>query len=581
MILRKIQRRKAIKPNGNLSAYSDKLQQILLSRGIESEEALDYSLSGLLSPSGLKNMGAASEHLFSAIRNEKSILIIGDFDADGATSTVVMMNSLRLLGAKNVSFLVPDRFTFGYGLSVKLVEHAAKSKPGLIVTVDNGIANIDGVKRANELNIPVIITDHHLAAEQLPQALSIVNPNQPGDEFASKHMAGVGVAFYLMLALRSLMRSEGWFESQSIDEPNLAGLLDIVALGTVADVVILDKNNRILVEQGLKRIRSGLACYGIKALLSVARRDYKKCQSSDLGFSVAPRLNASGRLENMSIGILCLMSESLAEAEQYAEQLDRLNRERKNIEQDMLVQANSDIKSYFEHHTLPAGEQRPDALCLYDPSWHQGVVGILASRIKEKLNRPVIIFARDNDEKSSLIKGSARSVSGVHIRDVLALVDARHPELIEKFGGHAMAAGLSIKQNNFQQFADYFCDATKKYLNGAMIKDEIITDSGLSDEELSLDFAREIRMLGPWGQGFTEPLFDDEFRVVSRKIVATDHLKLQLEKYGKTIDAIYFRCPENCWAERGDSVHLVYKIDINEFRNIETLQLMIEQLDIL
>ena len=584
MIIKKVKRRQSNNFTSFSHSLSEKIQQILHARGVKSDSDLDYQLKHLLPFTNLKNINQAAACLFDAIKDDKQILIVGDFDADGATSSAVMIKSLKSFGAKHVGFLVPDRFKFGYGLSVKLVEHAATLNPDLIVTVDNGIANIEGVDKANHLGIPVIITDHHLAADALPEALAIVNPNQPDDAFDSKNLAGVGVAFYLMLALRALMREKNWFAEKNIEEFNLAELLDIVALGTVADVVPLDRNNRILVEQGLKRIRSGLACAGIKAILKVANRDESKCQASDLGFAVGPRINAAGRLDDMSVGINCLLSESLEQAIPIAQRLDQLNHSRKNIEQEMLEQANLDIDSYLSQSWAADNKtQRPTTLCLYDPQWHQGVIGILASRVKDKINRPVIIFAKDedaSDDNKGIIKGSARSVKGVHIRDVLALIDSRHPHLIEKFGGHAMAAGLTISEDAFQHFADLFHQTTDFHLNGNKIDDEILTDGDLKDDELSIHFAKQIRAAGPWGQAFPEPLFDDIFTVINSRIVGENHLKLVVEKDSVMVDAIFFRCPVELMAQEGDQVHLVYKLDINEFRGNETVQLMVEQLEI-
>ncbi|MET1253524.1 single-stranded-DNA-specific exonuclease RecJ [Aliikangiella maris] len=612
MFLKKIVHRQSVEVDISLNHYDQKIQHILATRGIENKTHLDYGLAQLISPDKLKNIDVAADYLFTAIKLQQAILIIGDFDADGATSSVVMIKALTMLGATKVNFLVPDRFKFGYGLSVDLVEFASSLKPDLIVTVDNGIANVEGVERAKQLGIPVIITDHHLAGERLPDALTIVNPNQPGDKFPSKNLAGVGVAFYLMLKLRSLMRQAQWFIQQNIQEPNLAELLDIVALGTVADVVVLDQNNRVLVEQGLKRIRQGLACPGIQSLLQVAKKDYTSCQASDLGFLVGPRLNAAGRLEDMSIGIRCLLAETLQSALPIAMQLDELNRSRKSIEKEMVEQANLDIAAYLnEQSSLQSNdvnqlnqqiagcasiELRPTALCLYDPKWHQGVIGILASRIKEQINRPVIIFALDSEviehsqnlnqtdsqsTEGTMIKGSARSVKGVHIRDALALVNAKNPGLIIKFGGHAMAAGLSIFQKDFLLFTEQLNMAVESLLGGQSIKDEIITDAGLVVEHFNLNFAQQLRALGPWGQGFPEPLFDDIFEVTSSRLLADEHLKLQLRKDDIQVEAIFFRCPNYSLAERGDKVHIVYKLDINEFRGNYNLQLLIEQLEIL
>jgi single-stranded-DNA-specific exonuclease len=564
-----------------------KIQSILASRGVRSVDDLNYALTELIPPNRLLNVDRAAQFIYQSIANDEKLLIVGDFDADGATSTAVMLKSLRLLGAKQVDFLVPDRFKFGYGLSEKLVDEAAKSKPNLIITVDNGIANHLGVERANQLNIPVIITDHHLAAETLPNAKVIVNPNQPDDDFPSKNLAGVGVAFYLMLALRSLMRTNGWFTKNHIDEPNLAELLDIVALGTVADVVVLDKNNRILVEQGLKRIRSGKACFGINALLQLSKRQPQRCQASDLGFAIGPRLNAAGRLQDMSIGINCLLAESEVEAIRIASQLDQLNQQRRNIEQQMLQQADQDVQAYFEqmteqlkNHELTE-QKRPTTLCLYDPKWHQGVIGILASRVKERINRPVIVFAKDDTGEVPMIKGSARSVAGVHIRDILALLDSTNPGLIVKFGGHAMAAGLSLKEQDFQRFSEQLLLATESILAGQVISDEILTDAGLQEQEFSLEFAMKLRQFGPWGQGFPEPLFDDEFQVLSQRVVAEKHLKLILQKQSRQLDGIHFFFNPEHSINDGDTVRVVYKLDINEFRGNQSIQLIIEQLEVI
>lgn len=568
-----------------LSNYPEKIRNILSSRGITSSADLEYSLSGLIPPSNLLNVEKAAAILFQSIKSNQSILVIGDFDADGATSSALMMKSLSQLGAKHINFLVPDRFKFGYGLSVKLVEKAAESNPDIIVTVDNGIANHAGVDKANELGIKVIITDHHLAAETLPNAEVIVNPNQPDDDFPSKHLAGVGVAFYLMLALRAEMRKSGWFKDQNINEPNLAEQLDLVALGTVADVVVLDKNNRILVEQGLRRIRQGHCSPGITALLQVAKRTPSKCQSSDLGFAVGPRLNAAGRLDDMQIGINCLLATSSNDAISLAHRLDSLNRQRREIEGDMLDQAKQDLEAYFasdQAKEMNNEDARPTTLCLFDAKWHQGVIGILASRVKDKINRPVIIFAKD--EGSEFIKGSARSVKGVHIRDVLALVDSRHPGMIEKFGGHAMAAGLTIKESSFKEFARLFHDYTLQQVNERLsdgISDNIDTDGELNLDDMSMNFANQLKNVGPWGQGFPEPLFDDDFKVVSQRVVGEKHLKLVLEKDGEMFDAINFFFDESIELIDDSKVHAIYKLDINEFRGNQSLQLMVDQLELI
>ncbi|MFT6734845.1 MAG: single-stranded-DNA-specific exonuclease [Polaribacter sp.] len=572
--------------NTELTAYPEKMQKILSSRGILAASDLEYSLKGLIPPSELLNVEKAANILFQSIKSNHSILVIGDFDADGATSSALMMKSLAQLGASKIDFLVPDRFKFGYGLSVKLVEKAAERNPDIIVTVDNGIANHAGVDRANQLGIKVIITDHHLAAETLPNAEVIVNPNQPDDSFPSKNLAGVGVAFYLMLALRAEMRKSNWFDEQNIKEPNLAEQLDLVALGTVADVVMLDKNNRILVEQGLRRIRQGHCSPGITALLEVAKRTPSKCQSTDLGFAVGPRLNAAGRLDDMQIGINCLLANNTADATSLANRLDGLNKQRREIEGDMLEQAKQDLEAYFSSEKakiLVNDEERPTTLCLFDAKWHQGVIGILASRVKDRINRPVIIFAKD-DETSDFIKGSARSVKGVHIRDILALIDSRNPNMIDKFGGHAMAAGLTIKEKSFKEFAKLFHDYTLQQVNERLtggISDNIDTDGGLALNDMSMNFAKQLKSVGPWGQGFPEPLFDDVFKVISQRVVGEKHLKLVLEKDGEMFDAINFFYDESIELKEDSKVTAIYKLDINEFRGNESLQLMLDQIELI
>lgn len=581
---KKIRRRVVGDIDPSLHDLPEKIQQILTARGISQRADLDYSLSNLLPADELKDVHKAACVLFSAIKQQQSILIIGDYDADGATSSALLIKALKAMGAIKVNFLVPDRFKLGYGLSVELVKQAAKLNPDLIITVDNGISSYQGVAQANQLAIPVIITDHHLAGEKLPDALAIVNPNQPGDNFSSKNLAGVGVAFYLMLALRSLMRDENWFAQQNIPQPNLAVFLDLVALGTVADLVPLDKNNRILVEQGLKRMRSGFVCQGITALFQVANRDICQASATDLAFAIAPRLNAAGRLDDMAIGIDCLLAEDLNTALAIATQLDNFNHSRKQIEQQMFATANKNLEEYMAQQSQQLNQQQAEplpALCAYNAHWHQGVIGILASRLKEKINRPVIVFTVDDENQTDNknLKGSARSVKGVHIRDVLARIKTQHPDLIEKFGGHAMAAGLTIKQENYQRFADCYVALVAEQIEA--VKDEIVSDGELSAAELNLGFANHLRNLGPWGQGFPEPLFDDEFMVVNSRCLAQAHLKLLVEKQGVVIDAIYFRCPKLLLEQPLQKVKLVYQLTINHFNGKQTPQLMIQQLEIL
>jgi single-stranded-DNA-specific exonuclease len=473
-----------------------------------------------------------------------------------------------------VDFLVPNRFEFGYGLTPGIVDVAAQKKPDILITVDNGISSHEGVERARELGIDVVVTDHHLAGEHLPNAAVIVNPNQPDDTFSSKAMAGVGVIFYVMLALRACLKNKSWFEQENIPEPNMGSLLDIVALGTVADVVPLDYNNRILIHHGLKRIQSGKCCEGILALLRVAKRDVAGLVASDLAFAIAPRLNAAGRLDDMSLGIQCLLTDDPAVAEQYAQQLDELNLERREIEQEMQQQA-------FQLMDSLALDPRylPNGLCLYEPSWHQGVIGILAGRMKDKFHRPVIAFADSNQENE--LKGSARSIPGIHIRDSLDAIAKRHPELLEKFGGHAMAAGLSIKKSNFSAFQKVFRDQITQELKDESPRAELWTDGALSPEDFNLDLALLLRESGPWGQHFPEPLFDSVFTLHQHYLLKGKHLKMCLgyENHPLAIDAIAFNVDEGMWPNpRCKKVYAVYKLDINEYQGRRTVQLLVEHL---
>lgn len=551
------------------------LSRIYAARDVKSNDELDYSLTNLLPYQGLLGMSAASALLADAVMQDKSIVIVGDFDADGATSSALMVRALRLFGAKQVDYLVPNRFTFGYGLTPEIVELAAQARPDLLITVDNGISSIAGVRAAKQHGMQVIVTDHHLPGETLPEADAIVNPNQPGDNFSCKSLAGVGVALYVMFSLRSVLRERGWFTQQKMEMPNLAVLLDIVALGTVADVVPLERNNRILVAQGLARIRQGKCCAGISALLKIAGRDQRTCVASDFGFAVAPRLNAAGRLEDMSIGIECLLTDDSQQALALAQQLDTLNHERRSIEQDMRVQAFDAL----DRLQLDDAEQ-PVGVCLYDASWHQGVIGILASRVKERLHRPVIAFAPgDNGE----LKGSARSIPGLHIRDALDAVAAHNPGLISKFGGHAMAAGLSLPESEFGRFSKAFDAEVRLQIDEEDLKGVVHSDGDLAAGDLNLGFAEVLRNAGPWGQGFPEPTFDGEFELVSRRIVGERHLKLMLRKSGEKdcIDAIAFNITDAGWPDGVKRLHLAYRLDVNEFQGMRTAQLMVEHIEVL
>lgn len=553
------------------------LQRIYASRGVNYESQLDKSLQALLPFDALTDIDKACIRLAKALEAKERILIIGDFDADGATSTTLAVSALRAMGASQVEFLVPNRFDFGYGLTPAIVEVAKKWQPHLIITVDNGIASIDGVDAANQAGIDVLVTDHHLPADILPKACAIVNPNQVGDQFQSKSIAGVGVIFYLMLALRRHLVNHDWFNAQELTAPNMAQFLDLVALGTVADVVALDQNNRILVNQGLARMRQGLCRPGIKALIEIANRDCCRLRESDLGFVVAPRLNAAGRLDDMSLGIECLLSHDLDKARLLAEQLDELNQERRVIEAEMKEQAMIAVDKLAKK--MADTQRLPLALCLVDQSWHQGVIGILAGRLKDRYHRPVIAFAAVSENE---LKGSARSVPGLNIRDVLAVVDKDRPGLITKFGGHAMAAGLSMHPHAFEDFQQAFVAEVAKHIDISQCEGELWTDGSLNPDELCLQMALLLQQAGPWGQQFPEPCFDNIFEVLDQRLVGKNHLKLALvhPDGGEAIDAIAFNVDLNQWPNhRVKKVHAAYKLDINSYQGRTKLQLVIDALE--
>lgn len=552
------------------------LQKVLSHRHIKSVDEIDYTLNKLLGFNQLKGINDAVKLVIDAIQGQQSILIVGDFDADGATSTAVCIRALKMLGHEKVSFLVPNRFDFGYGLSPEIVAVACQNKPDLLITVDNGISSIAGVKAAREAGLKVLVTDHHLAGEQLPEAHAIVNPNQPGCNFASKNLAGVGVIFYVMLAVRAGLRELGYF-SDGRAMPNMGQLLDLVALGTVADVVPLDENNRILVSQGLKRMLCGKACVGIDAILKIAGRDINRIVSSDLGFAIGPRLNAAGRLEDMSLGIECLITDDANRALAIAQQLDQLNVNRREIEQQMQEQAMRSLK-YLEESMSQT--QLPYAISLYNGDWHQGVVGILASRIKEKFNRPVIVFAND---KNGLLKGSARSIKGLHIRDVLEAISSQNPGMILKFGGHAMAAGLSLKKDDFKRFEKAFNQQAKNQLDHNALQGVIESDGELQGEDFNLTLAQAIRDSGPWGQNFLEPVFDGEFEVLDYRVVGEKHLKMELQSVDAqdSISAIAFNAPASKMQQSEGYIRAAFRLDVNEFRNKKTAQLIIEYFEVI
>jgi single-stranded-DNA-specific exonuclease len=565
MIPPRIQRRPAAVSDGFAAEVHPVLRRVYASRGLQNDADLDLSLDRLLPVGSLDGVDAAAELLMA--HRAGRVLVIGDFDTDGATSTALMVRALRGMGFAHVDFLVPNRFRFGYGLTSEIVALAATRGPTLIVTVDNGVSSVAGVQTAHELGIPVLVTDHHLPGAVLPRAAVIVNPNLAGCRFASPALAGVGVAFYVVAALARTLRPDGF---------RAAELLDLVALGTVADVVPLDRNNRVLVAQGLRRIRAGRCVHGVRALLESAGRRFEQITAADLGFAVAPRLNAAGRLTDMTVGIACLLADEPSEAARLAGMLARLNEERREIEQRMQLEA-LDIAA-----TVRFGEDGDEALglCLFDEGWHQGVVGLVAGRIKDRLHRPVIAFARAEDGS---LRGSARSVSGVNIRDALDSVAALHPGLIDKFGGHAMAAGMSLPPGNLSKFRTAFAAEIAARIGLESLSGVIHSDGVLSAAELSLDTARALRGAGPWGQGFPEPVFDGDFRILDARIVGDKHLKMRLKANDTdAVEAIAFGyiggAGEDSQVRSGALIQVAYRLEVNDYRGIERIQLNCQHL---
>jgi single-stranded-DNA-specific exonuclease len=546
------------------------LRRIYSARNVSSAADLDYTLDGLHPPELLIGAAEAAALLEHSLEHRRRILIIGDYDVDGATSCALAVRALRAMGGE-VDYLIPNRFEYGYGLTPEIVEQAARRRPDILITVDNGITSVDGVRAARARGMKVVITDHHLPGPELPQADVIVNPNQPGDTFPSKHLAGVGVIFYVMLALRRRLRDRAWFAARGIAEPRLADLLDLVALGTVADVAMLDRNNRILVGQGLGRIRRGQCCPGILALIAVARRNRARLTAADLGFALGPRLNAAGRLQDMSLGVECLLSDTDEAAQAAARGLDELNRERRRIESEMQAQAVASLdEGWIEHAAASA-----TSLCLYHEDWHQGVIGILASRIKDRTHRPVIAFAPAGDGE---IKGSARSVPGLHIRDVLEAVALRYPGLIVRFGGHAMAAGLTLRASDLPLFKSAFEDETRRHLDPSELGGVIYSDGDLAGDEISLEVAEILQAAGPWGHGFPEPVFDGAFEIRDCKRVGDRHFKMLLARDDllAPVEAVAFNCAEDPAAGDRRKVHIAYRLDVNEFRGRVSPQLVVE-----
>ncbi len=545
----------------NLGGIDPIHARLFAMRGLTTSDELDYSLAQLAPVSALENIDEAATLVLS--KRDERITVVGDFDVDGATSTTLVLRCLKEFGFRDVDYLVPNRFEYGYGLTPEIVDVAAGRSPGLLITVDNGVSSIEGVARANELGIPVLVTDHHLPGSELPAAAVIVNPNLKDSKFPSRNLAGVGVAFYLMARIGRMLEDAGQSGAAKIP----ARYLDLVALGTVADVVPLDHNNRVLVQQGLMRMRAGHSVPGIEALLKQAGRTLSRCVSTDLGFAVGPRINAAGRLEDISIGIECLLTDNADTANEYARVLNQINGERRDIEATMREQA--------FRYVDKLGEQRwPNCVCVYDPSWHQGVVGLIAARVKERCHRPVIAFAREDEQ---YLKGSGRSIPGVHIRDLLEAVSTVKPGLIEKFGGHAMAAGLTIAESALEAFKKTAAEQMKRLYPSADFSGAIVTDGPLPQSALNLGFARSLRDAGPWGSAFPEPMWSGDFDVVEQRTVGENHLKLRVRPAdgGGIVDAIAFNQAGPVY--RG-VVKLAYKLDVNEFRGVENPQLIVEQI---
>ena len=539
--------------------------RVLAARGVSSKNELDLSLNLLTGPKRLPGVDQAASRLVRAINSGERILVIGDFDADGATASALVVSLLTEMGVADVDYLVPNRFDFGYGLTPEIVAVAAKREPALIITVDNGVSSVEGVQVANELGIDVVITDHHLPPKDLPKATAIVNPNLQETTFESPFLAGVGVAYYLMAVVRAKLRAESFFERHNLSEPNLADWLDLVALGTVADVVPLDRNNRILVYQGLRRIRLGHVRPGMQALIEIANRRLETLSAQDLGFAVGPRLNAAGRLDDIGLGIQCLLARDLESARSMAVALDELNKARRAIEDEMNVEAKVLISESIDSDA--------PALCVYDASWHQGVVGIVAGRMRERFHRPVIAFADSGDIAPGEIKGSARSVPGLHIRDALDDVATRFPGLVDKFGGHAMAAGLTIRRIHLDRFRKAFAEAVAGRVEPRDLAGIVVSDGVLAVEDLNVDNARLIEEYGPWGQGFDEPVFHGEFELISQRMVGQGkHLKLVVKQQEKVVDAIAF----NQQTINSDRITMAYKLQVNRYLDNETLQLLVE-----
>ena len=549
------------------------LQRVYALRGITSMQELDYTTRNLCNYDNLDGTQTAVEIVYSAMQNNKRIMIVGDFDTDGATSTALTVKALKKMGCQHVDYIIPNRFDDGYGLSISVIKRALLKKADLIITVDNGVSAIEAVEFAKQSNLTVIITDHHLCSEQLPAADAIINPNLPNCSFPSKHLAGVGVAFYFMSALRAKLRQENWFKTHNLEEYNIASLLDLVALGTIADVVKLDHNNRILVHQGINRIRSGYCCAGIKALLHIARKDPVSFTSTDLAYYIAPRLNAAGRMDNMSLSVELLLCDDYDSALKQASDLDMLNNDRKLIEQTMYKEALSYIQELEQQQS-----SFPNLLVVYHPEWHQGIIGILSARLKDKHYRPVICFASTEE---GILKGSGRSIAGIHLRDLLDELDQNHPNLLVSFGGHAMAVGLSIRENDLERFRKHFETLIDKRLNANTLEQIIETDGEIDSQDFNYAMAKQLKESGPWGEGFTEPTFDGDFIVHQQRLFAEKHLRLVLEPKngGPIIEGICFNVNLTQWPDNTiKNVKIVYQLDVDDFRGNQTAKLMIRHI---
>ncbi|MCX8660398.1 single-stranded-DNA-specific exonuclease RecJ [Gilliamella sp. B2772] len=547
------------------------LQRVYALRGITSMQELDYTTRNLCNYDNLDGTNKAVDILYSAMKNNERIMIVGDFDTDGATSTALTVKALKKMGCQFVDYIIPNRFDDGYGLSINVVKKAILQKADLIITVDNGVSAVEAVEFAKQSNLTVIITDHHLCPEKLPPADAIINPNLPNCTFPSKHLAGVGVAFYFMLALRSKLRKENWFTTHNLEEFNIASLLDLVALGTIADVVKLDLNNRILVHQGVSRIRAGYCCEGIKALLNISRRDPLTFTSTDLAYYIAPRLNAAGRMDNMSLSVELLLCEDYDSAVNQAADLDTLNSDRKLIEQTMYQEALSHVEQIHR-------PSLPNSIVVHHPEWHQGVIGIVSARLKDKYYRPVICFASTED---GLLKGSGRSIDGIHLQNVLYELNQRYPDILVSFGGHAMAAGLSIQEKDLDKFRDLLETVITEQLDLKVLEQTIETDGEINNEDFNYSIAKLLKDSGPWGEGFIEPTFDGEFIIHQQRIFAEKHLKLVLEPKngGPIIEGICFNVNLTKWPDQTiKEAKIVYHLDVNEFRGNQTLKLMIRHI---